>query len=227
MTTQTLSYYEIVTHLPANTVVIFHDVGWQEYEELLSQIGEARGQRISYTNGTLQVMTLSPEHEKYAEFIKRLVSHLSFRLRINILFFGSMTMKRHGSKGTEPDACFYVQSAGLIGNRVQLDFASDPPPDIAVEIDVHHESISKFPIYAALLVPEIWHYDGQQLTIHYLAPDSYVAATKSRALPILNDQILTDLLIRLREEGEFQTILAFDEWLQTQAGDGGQGTGAG
>ncbi len=99
---------------------------------------------------------------------------------------------------------------------MQLDFATDPPPDIAVEIDVHHESLSKFPIYAALGVPEVWHFDGQQLTIHQLEQDHYVVAETSRALPLLTSSTLTDFLTRLREEGEFQTILAFDEWLQTQ-----------
>lgn len=216
MTIETLSHFEIITQLPADTVVTFHGVSWEEYEQLLDQIGEASGLRISYINGTLQVMTLSPEHEKYAEFIKRLVSQVSFRLRINILFFGSMTMKRQRSRGKEPDACFYVQNAALIGNRVQLDFASDPPPDIAVEIDVHHESLSKFPIYAALGVPEIWHFDGHQLTIHHLHQEAYVTAETSLALPLLTSRTLTEFLTRLREEGEFQTILAFDEWLQTQ-----------
>nr|MBA3440296.1 Uma2 family endonuclease [Pyrinomonadaceae bacterium] len=80
----------------------------------------------------------------------------------------------------------------------------------------HHGSISKFPIYAALGVPEIWHFDGQQLTIHHLAQESYVVTETSRALPLLTSRILTDFLTRLREGGEFQTILAFDEWLQTQ-----------
>ncbi|MEJ7710071.1 MAG: hypothetical protein WKF84_09475 [Pyrinomonadaceae bacterium] len=51
---QTPSYHEIVTHLPANTVVIFHDVDWEEYEHLLAQVGEASGLRISYQDGTLQ-----------------------------------------------------------------------------------------------------------------------------------------------------------------------------
>ncbi len=124
--------------------------------------------------------------------------------------------KEKRRKGLEPDACFYVQSAPLIGNRMQLDFTSDPPPDIAVEIDVHHESLSKFSIYAALGVPEIWHYDGKLLTIHYLQQDAYVTAETSRALPLLSSHILTEFLTHLREEGEFQTILAFDEWLQTQ-----------
>jgi len=222
MTTQTLSYYEIVTHLPANTVVIFHDVGWDEYEHLLDQVGESRGLRISYIDGTLQVMSPSAKHESYVRFLEKLSAVISLRLRINILSFGSSTMKKQKARqGLEPDACFYVQSAPLIGNRMQLDFATDPPPDIAVEIDIHHGSISKLPIYAALGVPEIWHFDGQQLTIHQLAQDAYIPVENSRALPLLTNRILTDFLTRLREEGEFQTILAFDEWLQTQAGAGG------
>ena len=184
MTAQTLTYYEIVSQLPSNTVVIFHNVSWEDYEQLLDQAGEASHLRISFADGTLQVMTLSSEHEKYAEFIKRLISHLSFQLRINILFFGSATMKKSKQrKGLEPDACFYVQNAGAVGNRMALDFETDPPPDIAVEIEVHHDSLSKFSIYAALGVPEIWRFDGQELTIHHLEQGCYVIAENSLALP--------------------------------------------
>ncbi len=212
-----MSHYEIVTHLPANTVVIFRDVGWEEYEHLLAQVGEASGLRISYNDGTLQVMSPSSEHEIYSRFIEQMVGLVRVRHRINIRFFGSSTMKkRKNVKGTEPDACFYVQSTPLIGNRMQLDFTVDPPPDIAVEIDIHHGSLDKFPIYAALGVSEIWRFDGQQLTIHQLDQDTYITVENSRALPVLTSRDLTEFLTRLREEGEFQTILAFDEWLQAQ-----------
>jgi len=216
MSTQISSYYEIVSQLPADTVITFHNVSWEAYEELLEQASEASGLRISYDDGTLQITNLSSEHEKYAWFIGRLVSALSLRLRINILFFGSATMKkRKQSKGNEPDACFYVQTAATIGNRMHIDFETDPPPDIAVEVDVHHDSRSKFSIYAALGVPEIWRFDGQTLTIHLLEQDRYSEAETSLALPMLTSRILTEFLARLRDEGEFQTLLAFDEWLQS------------
>jgi len=223
MSTQTLNLHEIIEHLPIDSRLIRYGISWEDYEALLNQVGEARGLRISYDDGTLQIMTSSSAHENYAWFIGSLVGAIGLRLRINIRFFGSTTMKqRKSAKGAEPDACFYVQSAGLIGNRMQLDFATDPPPDIAVEIDIHHGSISKFPIYAALGVPEIWHYDGTQLRIHLLKQDEYILVSASQALPMLTGDILTDFLTRLRDEGEFQTILAFDEWLRTQAGDGGR-----
>jgi Uma2 family endonuclease len=218
MSTITISWLEVVKGLPADSLITLRHIPWEEYEELLVQLGEDRnGLRISYDEGTLQVMTLSPEHEKYVRFFETLMTTIRLRLRLNILSFGSSTMKKRlRSKGTEPDACFYIQTASVIGNRMQLDFATDPPPDVAVEVDMHHGSISKFPIYAALGVPEIWHFDGQQLTIHHLAQESYVVTETSRALPLLTSRILTDFLTRLREGGEFQTILAFDEWLQTQ-----------
>lgn len=216
MTTQTRTYYEIVSHLPSNAVVIFHDADWEDYEELLDQVGEASHLRISFSDGTLQVMTLSTEHENYARFIERMVGALSLRLRINIRFFGGATMKRSRQrKGFEPDACFYVQTADALGNRVSLDFETDPPPDIAVEIDVHHDSLSKFPIYVALGVPEIWRFDGEELAMYHLEQDRYERAESSLALPFLTDRLLTEFLSRMRKQGEFQTILAFDEWLQT------------
>ncbi|MCA1627994.1 MAG: Uma2 family endonuclease [Acidobacteria bacterium] len=217
MSTLTADWLEAIDKLPADSVVTLHHIAWDEYEELLDQVGAAGGLRVSYDGGTLQVTTLSPEHESYAEFISGLVRLLSVRLRINIRFFGSTTIKKRGrARGTEPDACFYVQSAAAIGNRMQLDFAADPPPDVAVEVDLHHQSLSKFPIYAALGVPEVWRYDGRQLTIHLLQEETYVPAAHSRALPMLTDHLLTEFLTRLREAGDFQAILAFDEWLQTQ-----------
>ena len=223
MSTQITSYYEIVSQLPADASITLHDVTWDEYEELLEQVGEARGLRISYDNGSLQIVTISAEHEKYSDFIKSLIAGIRLRLRLNILSFGSATMrKRKRSAGHEPDSCFYVQTASLIGNRVQLDFETDPPPDIVVEIDVHHDSRSRFPIYAALDVGEIWRYHAGVMTIYQLTRatesggSAYVERESSSALPMLSAQLLTEMFERMRNEGELNALLAFDEWLQSR-----------
>ncbi len=216
MITETANYFAVVEKMPEATTVSFHNATWEDYEELLARVGEAKGLRISFNDGTLKVMTLSPEHEKYADFIKILIAHLSFRLRTNILFFGSATMrKRKKTKGNEPDACFYIQTAATIGNRIHLDFTIDPPPDVVVEIDIHHDSRDNYPIYAALGVPEIWRYDGQEMTILHLQEADYIKAETSRALPMLSPQVLTEYLRRMQQDGEFNAILAFDEWLQS------------
>lgn len=216
MITETANYFAVVERLPEDTAVIFNHVSWDEYEELLAQVGEASSLRISFNDGVLKVMTLSHEHEKFADFVKSLVGCIRLRLRINVLFFGSATMrKRKKSKGNEPDASFYVQTADAIGNRIHLDMESDPPPDVVLEVDIHHDSRENYPIYAALGVPEIWRYDGQEVTIYRLERDGYVSAEISKALPVLTPNVLTEYLMRMQRDGEFKAILDFDEWLQS------------
>jgi Uma2 family endonuclease len=122
---------------------------------------------------------------------------------------------RKQSKGNEPDACFYVQTAEIIGNRIRLDFSIDPPPDVVLEVDIHHDSTDNDAIYASLGVSEIWRYDEWAMTIYHLRQGEYVVAEKSLALSMLTSQILTEYIDRMRQEGENEALLAFDEWLQS------------
>ncbi|MBI4468267.1 MAG: Uma2 family endonuclease [Acidobacteria bacterium] len=192
-------------------------ISWQEYEELLTEVGEARGLRVSFDRGRLHIITLSAEHENIVAFIQDLVRLVSLRLRVKVLCFGSATMKRQRTgQGVEPDVSFYVQHAEAIGSRRQLDFNTDPPPDLVVEVDLYHESFSKFPIYVELRVPELWRYSGQELTIYHLQQDQYVEAQASLALPTLTSQTLTNFLLRSQNENQYAALLAFEDWLQAQ-----------
>jgi len=221
MATEILESHQIIDQFieqhPVDGKLVLHGVSWDEYEALMDQLVDPAGLRIAYDDGTLQIMTTSVEHEIYGRFFERLVAVIMLRKHVTIRSFGSATMrKRKKTKGNEPDACFYVQSAPLIGNRVDIDFEIDPPPDIAVEIDLHRDSISKFSIYAALGVGEVWRYDGDVLRIDLLEGHDYVPANQSRALPMLTSEILTNFLRRMRED-EFQALIEFDEWIQRSA----------
>lgn len=215
MITQTQSYFEIVSQLPEAAEVTFHNVCWEEYEELIEQVGEAAWLRISFGDGALRVMTISSEHEYYSSFVNKLLGFVAVRLRINVKSFGSATMKKK-PRGIEPDASFYVQTADIIGNRIHIDFATDPPPDIVLEVDIHHDSRDKDSIYSAFGVPELWRFDGQMATIHLLVEGRYQETKASRALPVLSGEILTKFLARLRDEGELAALTAFDGWLTSQ-----------
>jgi len=223
MSTQIISQaeaiVEMIGRMSGDSVLIQHGVGWSDYEELLDAVGEASSLRICYDKGTLQVMSPSSKHEHVAKLIERLVDRLSICQRIKVLFYGSMTIKKPSEqKGAEPDACFYVQTADVVGTKEQIDFETDPPPDVVVEIDLHHESISKFPIYAALGVPELWRYDGDSLAIYHLRDGHYVLADASQALPILTSAVLSEFLARSPKEDQYDIVLAFEEWLKEQHG---------
>ena len=208
--------FEMISQLYDGATITFPRVTWEEYEELLEQLDDRPGIHLSYYHGELTAMPLSAEHENRARFIDKLITVLSLTLRINIRSFGSWTMKKiEKQAGKEPDACFYVQTAAAIGNRLDLDFMVDPPPDIAVEVDIHHKTKDQLLIYAALGIPELWVFEKGRLTIHLLEQEQYVEAETSHALPMLTANILTDFITRLTKDGEFQTLLAFDEWLKS------------
>src|SRR6266446_3389038 len=208
---------EMIGRMSADSVLVQHGISWNDYEELLDAVGEASSLRICYDEGTLQVMTLSQRHEKYSTLIERMVDRLSSFLRVRVLFYGSATMKkRQKQKGVEPDACFYVQNAPLVGTKDEIDFNTDPPPDVVVEIDLHHDSISKFPIYAALGVPEFWRFDGNVMTIYHLRQGQYQPSEASESLPLLTGAVLTEFLARTSKEDQYDILSAFEEWLKRQ-----------
>src|SRR5260370_38954885 len=106
---------EMIDRMPADSVLIQHRVSWDDYEDLLRAVGEASSLRISFDEGTLQVMSPSSKHEHVAKLIERLVDLLSISQRTKVLFYGSATLKKQSEqKGAEPDACFYVQTPHVV-----------------------------------------------------------------------------------------------------------------
>ena len=218
MTTAVLTNYsEITSQLPAGSDIFLRGQTWRNYEEILESVGEASGLRISFDGRNVKIMTLSTKHEKYVRFIEMIITTLSLKIRKRILHFGSATIKSsRQERGSEPDCCFYVQNAELVADKDTIDFSRDVPPDIVVEIDIHHSSTEKFEIYSKLRVPEFWLYDGERLRIYRFESETYVAVKKSVALPILSDDVLTDFLNRLQNSDQFEILLKFENWLDSQ-----------
>ncbi len=84
---------------------------------------------------------------------------LAEELGIEVRSAGSTTLKRKISKrGIEPDNCYYIQNELAIRGKQTLDLENDPPPDLAIEIDITSSSVNKLGIYSALGVTELWRY---------------------------------------------------------------------
>lgn len=218
MTTVTATnYHEIVSQLPAGSELILRQQTWEDYENIIEEVGEASGLRISFDGEIVKIMTLSIRHEKYVRFFEMLITTLSLKLRKKILHFGSATMKASRQhRGSEPDCCFYVQNAEAVARKAAIDFSRDVPPDIVVEVDIHHDSLDKFSIYSALRVPEFWLYDSKKLKIYLLEGESYLEVERSVALPILSGEVLTDFLNSLEDSDQFEILLEFEKWLEEQ-----------
>lgn len=196
MSLATTSIETVVSRAAAEQRVQLAPVSWATYLALLTDLAQQSTIRLTYDRGTLEIMSPLLEHEEYNRTLALLVEVVAEELDIDVRNLGSTTFKaQHLARGFEPDSCFYIQNAGRISGKSSLDLATDPPPDLVIEVDMTSGSLHKFPLYAQVGVPEIWRFDGQRVTISTLtAHGSYVASTHSTALPLLTDTALTSFL---------------------------------
>lgn len=203
-------------HVPPGQRVLLKDVTWQELEIILEELGEHRAARIAYDRGILEIMAPLPEHEYDKEIISDLVKALLEELDINFISLGSTTFKNQFmAQGIEPDQCFYIKNESRIRGKRRLDLTVDPPPDLALEIDVTSRTHPN--IYQALTVPELWRFEKGKLQIDLLQDGVYVESQESLNFPNFT---LSDVIIQYLEQslviGRNATIKAFRAWVKQQ-----------
>ncbi len=189
--------------------VVLHDVSWATYEHLLADHLDCSSPHFTYDRGTLEIMSPSNEHEEINRNIGSLIDMIVIEWGLHLRPLGSTTFKRQDiQRGFEPDSCFYIQRAELVRGKRKIDLATDPPPDLVIEIDITSGSIDKLPIYAALGIPEVWRYVGDRLLILALAGGSYVEVKESLGLPGLTGAIIVRFI-------EAVSTLDRPEWLRS------------
>ena len=200
--------------VPPGQRVLLKDVSWQEFETILEEMGEHRTSKLAYDKGTLEIMNPLPEHEANKEIIGDLVKALLEELDIEFLTLGSTTFKNQDmAQGIEPDQCFYIQNEAVERGKKRIDLAFDPPPDLALEIDVTSRTHPS--IYEALKVPELWRFEKGKLQINVLVDDSYVESNPSPnfpGLPLI--EVIPNYVEQSQIVGRNKTFRAFRAWVR-------------
>lgn len=202
--------------VPPGQRLLIHDVDWSEFEAILAEIGEKRSTRIAYSNGTLEIRMPLPKHERAKSMIGDIVKILLEELEIDCECFGSTTFKRQEMNyGIEPDECFYIQNhQAMIGKeRINLDL--DPPPDLAIEVDV--TSKTQIDAYTRLGVPELWIYKDSKLQLYALQAGQYQSITISPtfpSLPIL--ELVAEVLEQSVAIGRSPALRAFRQKIRSR-----------
>lgn len=195
--------------------VLLRNISWDEFEQILDELGNRRAARVAYYKGTLEIMVPLAGHEDGKEIIGDLVKILLEEFDIEFRSLGSTTLKRRDmTSGVEPDACFYIQNEPAIRGRDRIDLNFDPPPDLAIEIDITSKSEIKNNSYQALGVSELWIYDGRSLAINLLQNCQYVTTNQSQIFPDLPIvEVIPRYVAQSKVEGRNVAIKAFRAWV--------------
>jgi Uma2 family endonuclease len=201
---------------PAGGCLRLSYVDWDTYTRLLRAFAERPGIRLTYDRGELEIMSPLLEHDWDGRFLGRLIVVLTEELGLPIAGGGSVTMRRRRKKrGIEADECFWIANASRMAGRRRLDLRTDPPPDLALEVDVSRSSMNRLGIYAALGVPEVWRLDGDTLTFFVLDNGQYQLAVASRSFPQVTAADLLPYLQQARQAGDHNAIVRqFRAWVR-------------
>ncbi|NEO29900.1 MAG: Uma2 family endonuclease [Symploca sp. SIO3C6] len=202
--------------VPPGHQLLLQDVSWQMFEKILEELGETRAARVSYSKGLLEIMTPLPEHEDDKVIIGDLVKALLEELDIEFRSLGSTTFKSQKmQQGLEADDCFYIQNEAVIRGKKRIDLNFDPPPDLAIEIDL--TTRTRFNNYEVLGVPELWRYDGQKLEINVLKDGKYVESDTSYNFPQLPiGEAITNYVEQSKILGRNVIVRDFRKWVREQ-----------
>ncbi len=178
--------------------ITLHNVSWESLKLIESALQDYVV-RLTYLDGTLDIMTPSPEHEDRKRTIGLLLeAYLRFA---SIRFYdrGSPTLGRKelGVKG-EPDESYNL------GTKKDI-------PDIAIEVVITSGGVDKLEKYRRWGVPEVWFWKDNQISVYHLQQQSYEKITKSELLPGLD----LALIIKCANiPDQYDAVIAFEQALR-------------
>ena len=190
---------------------VLRGLSWDAYVQLMDELPQSRGSRLTYDNGILEITVPLEVHEFLGRLIERFITTLVELMGLRIKTMGSTTMKYPKlRKGAEPDNAYYIQNQPLVKGR-DVDFSQDPLPDLVVEIDIAHTDIEKNAFYSSLGVPEFWRFNGKVWRIYQLCDRVYVEVEVSPTFPKVPKERLYAFLKEARED-EIEAVISLRSW---------------
>ncbi|MBE9034234.1 Uma2 family endonuclease [aff. Roholtiella sp. LEGE 12411] len=179
--------------------LILNNVSWQQYETVRTTLDDVPGLRMTYLEGTLEIMSPSPEHEVDKKAIARLIEIYALEMDIDLTGYGSTTFRKQAkARGLEPDECYCFAQLKEV-------------PDIAIEVVLSSGGIDKLSVYQGLKVPEVWFWRNNQFTVYRLRQEGYELISRSEFLPKLDLSVLAQYV---KLPSQTQAVKAYRDTLR-------------
>lgn len=197
------------------------DVDWETYLTVGEALKDRPSLRLTYDRGNLEFMTTSPEHEIYKKLLGRMIETLAEEQGRPLATGGNMTFRRKDlQRGMEPDDCFWIDNEARMRGKFTWDALSDPPPDLALEIDMTRGTADRLGLYAAFGVPEVWRFDGETLRVYVLTSQgNHEQSDISSAFPAIAISEIVRFLELARSADYLGVIRTFRDWVRKSLAD--------
>jgi Uma2 family endonuclease len=189
---------------------VIGNVSFDAYVRISEALDDHPGLRMIYCDGRLVFVGKSRRHDWFAERLGEFVKAVARGLGIPWEDAGQATFRRENmDAGLEGDKTFYFRgNAVLMRGPVDVDLAAQPPPDLAIEVEVSHSADAALFAWGRLGIPEVWRFQPKTGEFRFCvrAQDgTYATVERSLAFPSLS---IADVLQQLTRANE----LGADRW---------------
>jgi Uma2 family endonuclease len=206
---------------PPSSTLLLENIDWQTYTRLLHAFENKPSIRLTYDRGRLEIMSPRREHEIDNRMLDRLVFVLAEELGMEINSGGSTTYRRRRKKrGLEPDDSYWIANEPKVRGKRRINLNVDPPPDLAIEVDLTNSCLDRQSIYAALKVPEVWRLAGNSLAFLILGAGGNYTEGTSLSFPFLKPDDLMQFLAMYDQVSEIALVRRFREWVRQGIAEG-------
>jgi len=199
--------------------LVIGNVLWDEYLTINDAFDERAGVRMIYCDGKLTISSGSRRHEWLAKCLGYFVMAVAGALGLECEPSGKATFRRRQKEaGLEGDGTFHfgANAERMRGIR-NYDFEEDPPPDLAVEVEVTNPADDAIVAWGRLGVPEVWRFDAAILTCSFWNRSddgTYEQVTRSLFLSMLDPSDVVDQIRRAQELGTSKWYVQLGEWVR-------------
>jgi Uma2 family endonuclease len=158
--------------------IVQHGRTWQQFKFIQAGFANSPGVRLFYYKGTVEILSVGPEHEIFKTILGLLIETFFVEKGIEFTPTGSMTQEREGEASAQADESYCLGEL-------------KPVPDLSIEVVFTSGGPNKLERYKALGVPEVWFWEDGLLTLHHLREEGYERIFCSEVLPDLDIDLLT------------------------------------
>jgi Uma2 family endonuclease len=199
--------------------LVLVSIPWRQYEAVLQAFPEQPGLRITYIDGRLTLLSPTHRHDWHEKAMCHLVIAIANALGIEWEAAGHTTYRLEGlAAGVEGDDTFYFgANAERMRGVQEIDLTTQPPPDLAIEVEVTHPADSAVAAWGRIGVPEVWRLDVDRRTLTFglrRADGTYPPSPRSAAFPELEpNDVLAQLQMAL-QIGSSRWFAQLDGWVR-------------
>ena len=193
-------------------------VTWDAYLKISEALEDQPGLRLIYCDGRLAFVGKSRRHEWLSECLGHLVMGIAAQLGVPCEPAGEATYRLHEKgAGLEGDRTFHFGANALaMRGGENYNFSTDPPPDLAIEVEVSHPADDAIIAWGRAGVPEVWRFDVASSTCSFWRrrdQGNYEAISRSECLPQISTDDVVELVQKARAIGVAPCLAQIPHWV--------------